>query len=208
MQTCSDDTLVAVLQLLRVDVHRPRTRDASAPSSRRNSAKPSSNPSSSRGTERDRCPVRLPARAAGTDFSIVVRTESDDEHRWMRRELHVRPRGTADADGTEDLLVELPCGFASGRHRLRFEHAARHADATVIAAPARLRTGASRRDWGVFAPVYALHERGDGAGDLGTLDRFARWLAPRGGSVVGTLPILRCSPATARNRANPARMHR
>ena len=102
--------------------------------------------------------------------------------------MFVRP---PTSGGTEPLLVELPQGFAPGRHRLRFELGTRHADATLIAAPTHIHGGTSRRAWGVFAPVYALHDRrSSAAGDIGTLDRFAQWTAKRGGTVIGTLPIL------------------
>ncbi|MEM9463176.1 MAG: 1,4-alpha-glucan branching protein GlgB [Myxococcota bacterium] len=47
------------------------------------------------------------------------------------------------------------------------------------------------RRWGVFLLLYALHtERSAGAGDLGDLRALMDWTAQRGGSVVGTLPLL------------------
>jgi 4-alpha-glucanotransferase len=192
-QTCSDDTLIGVLQLLRVDIRRPddarHIRAQLALASRDIIVEPvvvawdGAPPV---------VPVRLPDRAAGDDFAIVVETESNDELRWTRRELHLRHvRPAADRGGTETLLVELPQGFAPGRHRLRLELGARHADTTLIAAPTRIERGTRRRAWGVFAPVYALHDRRTtAAGDIGTLDRFAQWTAKRGGTVIGTLPIL------------------
>jgi 4-alpha-glucanotransferase len=193
-QTCSDDTLITVLQLLRVDIQRPedarRIRAELALAQRETLVEPvvvawdGAPPV---------VPVRLAGAAAGGDFAIVVETEANDELQWTRRELRVRQRPAAagDGDGSEALLVDLPHGFAPGRHRLRFELGERHADATLIAAPTRINRGTRRRDWGVFAPLYALHDRGhSGAGDLGTLDRFAQWTATRGGTVVGTLPIL------------------
>ncbi len=190
-QTCSDDTLIAVLQLLRVDIQRPedarRVRAELARQQRETLVEPvvvawdGAAPVIA---------IRLPERAAGNDFAIVVDTESNGEARWTRRDLDVRP-DSPHTDGGEALLVELPHGFASGRHGLRVELGARHADATLIAAPTRIGNGTRPRAWGVFAPVYALHDRGrSGAGDLGTLDRFAQWTATRDGAVIGTLPIL------------------
>jgi 4-alpha-glucanotransferase len=95
------------------------------------------------------------------------------------------------ADDVVDLEITLPGGVEPGRHRIRFEAGTTDAAATLISAPTRIARVGGPRAWGVFAPVYALHARGRSeTGDLGTLGRLARWVADRGGEVVGTLPIL------------------
>jgi 4-alpha-glucanotransferase len=106
-----------------------------------------------------------------------------------------------------------------GRHRLRARVGAFSADILVISAPRRCwepagnkaegrRPGLSSprdpapafeaplrslagRDWGVFAPVYALRSGRDwGAGDLADLETLMEWTKDRGGSLVATLPLL------------------
>lgn len=57
-------------------------------------------------------------------------------------------------------------------------------------APVALGFEATDRLWGVFAPAYAL-QGGTGIGaHVGTLDALARFVHPRGGRVVATLPLL------------------
>lgn len=187
-QTCSDDTLIAVLQLLRVDIQRPDDAIRARADLRREQREMIVDPAV---VAWDGAPpvlqVRLPA-ATATEFAVVVRTESGEERRWLSRDLSVRI--TAGDDDNACHTVALPQGFEPGRHRLRVEAAARHASATIIAAPSRL-PGVDARTWGIFAPVYALHEHADSApGDLATLDALGRWLQPHGGTVIGTLPIL------------------
>ena len=49
----------------------------------------------------------------------------------------------------------------------------------------------SSREWGVFAPLYALRsERNWGAGDLADLENLLKAVAEAGGAVVATLPLL------------------
>jgi 4-alpha-glucanotransferase len=106
-----------------------------------------------------------------------------------------------------------------GWHRLRARVGAFSADILVISAPRRCweparneaeghRPGLSSlcdpapafeaplrslagRDWGVFAPLYALRSGRDwGAGDLADLERLMEWTKDQGGSLVATLPLL------------------
>lgn len=97
--------------------------------------------------------------------------------------------------GRLEVGVRLPFGA----HRLVLEPARAGAGpaidgiATVVAAPTvawRPRAGRERQ-WGVFAPTYALrtaHTRG--IGDIADLGRVFEWLHRRGGQVVMTLPLL------------------
>lgn len=62
----------------------------------------------------------------------------------------------------------------------------------IISAPSRAFISEEQtRQWGIFAPVYALHsEHSWGAGDLGDLERLMTWANAQGASVIGTLPLL------------------
>ena len=68
------------------------------------------------------------------------------------------------------------------------------ATSLLLTVPARPRAPAARsapRAWGLFAPLYALHDRQTwGCGDFSALERFVAWAADHGATVVGTLPIL------------------
>jgi len=94
-----------------------------------------------------------------------------------------------------DGRVVAPRRLPLGRHELRVagddgdEHVA-----VVFAAPTvawRPRSGGERQ-WGVFAPTYALRRRSAPAaiGDLADLEAAFDWLHDRGGQVVVTLPML------------------
>jgi 4-alpha-glucanotransferase len=194
MQTCSDDTLIAVLQMLRIDIRRPDDAAAARVALRNDRAATVVDPVAVAWDDaHPTLRVRLPPSEAGEGFSVVVEPESgqacEDENRWTRAEVRVRA-GAAAADVVE-LTVELPRSFDPGRYRVGFETATTAGTATLIVAPTRLPAVGGKRAWGVFAPVYALHARErDGTGDLGALDRLARWVGDRGGEVIGTLPML------------------
>jgi 4-alpha-glucanotransferase len=192
-RTCSDETLIAVVRMLGVDLARPEDAAVARWVLRRAQRAPMIDPVVvAWDGAAPRLHVRLPVDAVDADFGVVIEHESGDESRWSRRELGIEiAGGSRGADDIVDLEITLPAGFEPGRHRLRCERGADHAQATLIAAPTRLAPVGSARAWGVFAPVYALHARGcTETGDLAALDRLARWVADRGGEVVGTLPLL------------------
>jgi 4-alpha-glucanotransferase len=192
-RTCSDDTLVAVVRMLGVDVARPEDAATARVDLRRAQRAPMIDPVVvTWDGASPRFGARLPVRAVDDDFGVVIEHESGAESRWSRRELDIDIAGGGDGpDDVVDLDVTLPRGIELGRHRVRLERGADQAEATLIAAPTHLAPVGGARAWGVFAPVYALHTRGrTETGDLATLDRLARWVADRGGEVVGTLPLL------------------
>ncbi len=82
----------------------------------------------------------------------------------------------------------LPYGY----HRLRVKLGERTSQALIIVAPeTAYRLPEGTRDWGVFAPTYALHQaRSWGVGDWTDLAALVQWVARHGGSVVATLPML------------------
>ncbi len=190
-QTCSDETLLAILQMLRVDVARPDDAARARADLYREHRDLLIDPVTvAWDGAMPRVSIRLPGADAEADFAIVVTTESNDELRWTRRDLSAQTSATTDRHGNIDLVVGLPRGFDPGRHDLRLTVGNREARSTLIAAPTRIASGTTRA-WGVFAPVYALHTRADsGMGDLRALDRLGQWIAGRGGTVIGTLPIL------------------
>jgi 4-alpha-glucanotransferase len=98
----------------------------------------------------------------------VLRLEDGTERRWSSR-------GGEPVDA-------LPLGY----HDL---DRADGASTRIIAAPRRAPLP-SRRAWGVFLPLYALHsERSMGIGDLSDLEALLSWTNKQTGSFVGTLPL-------------------
>lgn len=85
-------------------------------------------------------------------------------------------------------LAALPVGY----HRVQVKCGKREAECTVLAAPAKA-WGApdGRKEWGVFAPTYALRGEHDyGIGDFGCLSGIMDWASSLGANYVGTLPLL------------------
>lgn len=82
----------------------------------------------------------------------------------------------------------LPFGY----HRVQLENSKRIDEAKVISAPRRCWQGeAGARQWGLFAPTYALRSTRDwGAGDLAEIRTTLETVADVGGSAVSTLPLL------------------
>jgi 4-alpha-glucanotransferase len=61
----------------------------------------------------------------------------------------------------------------------------------VISAPKKAFFPSSRKLWGVFAPIYALHSRRNvNAGDLTDFEHLTDWMNELGGKVAATLPLL------------------
>ncbi|HRC57566.1 MAG TPA: 4-alpha-glucanotransferase, partial [Kofleriaceae bacterium] len=88
--------------------------------------------------------------------------------------------------------IPLPLRGELGVHEVRWEVRGQRGVTTVISAPERAvdRAG-DGKSWGVFAPLYGLRSARSGAtGDLETMAALRRWISERGGSYVGTLPIL------------------
>ena len=97
-----------------------------------------------------------------------------DGRSYVEREIHVRQR--------------LPIGY----HTLRLETRDGIATSRILSAPLQMyRPKEPQRDWGLFAPVYAL--RRDTMWRPGTYTELAdltRWMAQKGGRVIGYLPLL------------------
>ena len=123
-------------------------------------------------------------------FTVTVELEAGESIEWSHTDCRageVRDAG----NGVVAVTVVLPSPLPHGAHRVHVARGAGSHTATLLAAPRRPTPLATRRRWGVFAPLYALHDNASPAsGDLGTLRRFADWAAPHGATIVGTLPLL------------------
>src|SRR5262249_2733066 len=135
------------------------------------------------------------ARHVDDPFEVVLefdRFEGGEggERCWDQRSAVVRDEQATAVDGVVAVHVELPGALEPGAHAFSVRGAGLDGRGTVLAAPRRPTPEASR-GWGLFAPVYALHDATrSAAGDLGTLRRFGAWAAGTGATVIGTLPML------------------
>lgn len=102
-------------------------------------------------------------------------------------------RNQQDLGGIKYIEQELNIGrpLPTGYHGLRIELDGKIHDTMIISAPMRAHFPFERKEWGVFAPVYALHsKRNPNVGDLTDFETLIDWIGVLGGRVAGTLPLL------------------
>lgn len=137
----------------------------------------------------------LPTNLLKKAAECRIRFENRAERTWtveLDQQIELR---RATVDGTEYHAVTLPLlePLPSGYHDLdvRVGSAAFHT--RVICAPREAYHAPAPHDraWGLFCPVYALHDQGTwGIGDFRMLDEFRAWAGTLGAATVGTLPLL------------------
>ncbi|HUP89293.1 MAG TPA: 4-alpha-glucanotransferase [Longimicrobiales bacterium] len=89
-----------------------------------------------------------------------------------------------------ELICRLGATLPLGYHQLHVRTANGEASALILSSPKRCYSGDRPREWGVFAPVYALREtKTQMIGDFGDLETLMRWVADNNGDLVATLPI-------------------
>lgn len=138
--------------------------------------------------------LRIPAQDAKGRWSGSLRLE-DGRMLDLEWDLgHTSPRGSMRVDGEPYRAVPLPLPgrLPLGYHCLRVDGLPRPAEGLVLSAPERAyEPPPTERRWGVFVPLHALaSDRSWGLGDYTDLADLAAWVGERGGSVVGTLPLL------------------
>jgi len=128
----------------------------------------------------------LPLRHAGTgDYVLTVSLEAGGvmSHRGRLADIEAK-------DGRRPLPLPGPLPF--GYHEVELTVGVDTYAGRVICAPSMAFQPTGERagqHWGVFLPVYAM--RGArGAGTLADLRALIEWTEDRGGTLVGTLPLL------------------
>jgi 4-alpha-glucanotransferase len=140
--------------------------------------------------------LRLPGPVAARSIRVAVTLEEGGGREW-----DVEPAGfEAEEAGLYRLpLPALPPGYHDLQVTTRGPGGEARFEARIIAAPMRATAwpqAVGDRGWGVFAPLYALWEDAGSGPDAASapcffhLDRLASRVAERGGSVVGTLPLM------------------
>ncbi len=139
--------------------------------------------------------VRLPAGRGGVDGSATVHAEvvtEDGESLALVAELGSAP-AVAATRGFVARFVLLGLRLPPGYHQLRLTGNGWDATSHVISAPSQAYwpTPAPRLEWGVLLPLHAVwHRDRPGVGTFADLEAMAAAIHPRGGTVVGTLPLL------------------
>lgn len=138
---------------------------------------------------------QVPTHAIGPRLQYTLHLENGDI--WSGNVLVDQTRTIRQVrcgDGISAVKAFLPRRtLPLGYHTLTVLVGPRAFRCLVIAAPTRSYQpeDASAREWGVFAPIYALRsERNWGVGDFSDAEALASWCGDQGGSMLGTLPFL------------------
>lgn len=134
-------------------------------------------------------PLRISGPASRRKVRYTIRFE-DGTVRTAESALEaVARKGSHPGSPTHRIrgVGSMPTGY----HDLEIETSDATMSARIIAAPRHAYSPVARSDWGVFAPLYAVHTSDrEPIGNFTHLAQLARWTAARGGSFVGTLPLL------------------
>lgn len=141
--------------------------------------------------------LRLPRSEPGRTVRLTIEMERSGAGRVRTHRVRLaslEATASAEVDGTRyvERRVELGATLPAGYHRLRVEVGRRRACSLIISAPRRSApsSAARHRDWGLFAPMHALHSKHSwGIGDFRDLGRLTTWAGRNGAGVVGTLPL-------------------
>ena len=138
--------------------------------------------------------IRLPESLSLTSISTVLRLESGECSRTEFKFGKLRLRAEERVEGIRYITrtASIPHKPPVGYHTLEIQAPGGHSRVNLISAPLKTYSPKnSKREWGVFAPLYSLHSsRSWGAGDFGDMRDFANWVDDLGGRVVATLPML------------------
>ncbi|HEX2167036.1 MAG TPA: 4-alpha-glucanotransferase [Longimicrobiales bacterium] len=132
--------------------------------------------------------VRL-AHGESERAAVEIRLESGEviPHACRAEPVNARARGGWSATHSLRIGRRLPHGY----HQVQVETSGATFQTFVISAPRHAHAPLDTREWGVFAPLYALYtESSWGIGDYGDLARAATWAGGLGAGFFSTLPLL------------------
>ncbi len=98
-------------------------------------------------------------------------------------------RFSSTRSGCTGVLLRVDQAIPVGYHQLHLRIAGLEASPWILAAPDKA-LAIQKRQWGAFAPLYALQETVEGPSDFGTLQRCVDFIRDVGGHAVATLPLL------------------
>src|SRR5690606_35254168 len=132
--------------------------------------------------------VRL-AHGESERAAVEIRLESGEVISQACRAEPVNARARGGWTATHSLHIgrRLPHGY----HRVQIETSGATFDTFVIAAPRHAHAPLDTREWGVFAPLYALSSDHSWCiGDYTDLARVVTWAGDLGAGFFATLPLL------------------
>ena len=140
--------------------------------------------------------ARVPERASTSRSRCSLTLEDGSVKEWSQ-DLDAAPTLHAEAvEGVRYLVkrLSLAMSLPMGYHEFSMELGGRVHHAKVLAAPDKSYKplpGQEDRMWGVFLPLYALHNaKSWGGGDYSDLKDLVNWVAEIKGGIVGMLPLL------------------
>ena len=188
-QTASDEALLAVLEVLGVDLARPEGAAERLAE-----------------LEADRARALLPPVTVawvGHDAALHLRLPPGSPRRveggvaledgsTVALAADLEPGDAPAADGSLRHRLPLPPDLPVGYHRVRLSAAGRLGEGHLLVAPEQaFAPDDAGRDFGVVMPLYALQGRAAaGLADLSDLEALVGFAARHGAKAVGTLPLL------------------
>lgn len=145
-------------------------------------------------------PVDLPERALRTPLRWRIEWEDGRVHQLESHGLRVDRWSRFDGASYARVHLLIPFDLPVGYHRVSFEiEEGREISSRLMCAPARIEQQQQhhhhhqqqQRTWGLFSPLYAIRSDCDwGIGSLTEMERTQEIVRGRGGSFLGTLPLL------------------
>lgn len=137
--------------------------------------------------------LRLPQADFDQRIEVQISLEDGGERTFFvdGRQLEIRESWTAEGLAVANSWLPLGEALPWGYHRLRVRIRQQTVEAMLIVAPTTAWQPERDRYWGIFTPLYALHdEKTLGVASLRELSRLIRWTHAQGGALVGTLPLM------------------
>lgn len=137
-------------------------------------------------------PLRISVSAARRTINYEILFENGETVGATIPPSQRRERGKSKLGryAAVELIVSIPLIVPPGYHKLIVRTTDAEAQAILISAPRRCHSGDRPREWGVFAPLYAIRENRDkGIGDFDDLQKLMKWVGEMDGDLVATLPI-------------------
>ncbi len=172
-RAASEETLTAILQVLGVDPQNPKEAFESMAAEKKKRV----------------CEPVIVCWQKKTSPVVKINLSGERKVKLLLQTDGIESELKPDLLKNQDLrLPQLPTGY----HKLIIEKGNDRTEALLISAPQKLfAPGEDLFQWGTFLPLYAAHSKESwGAGNFSDWKRLGRWLASKGGKVMGTLPIL------------------
>lgn len=131
----------------------------------------------------------LPRTCTKVEYVITDEWGASRPGRFRPEDLPVASHASYGSSDTRQFYWESP-HLTLGYHTVRWEYLGQTKVTLIVVAPDRA-PGMDTAQWGLFFPLYALSSNANwGTGNFTDLEHVAQWTHDRGGSFIGTLPLL------------------